>query len=270
MSDRESFPSVQQAAFLLLAGFLLQYLIGAAMYDSRASLNLSQSQADALVVLVSNGILLACVVHYRGSSHRDLLHPSTSSPLSALVLLVPPVLLLVPGIMLLDDLLISGLESLFPLSAWEEQAFAQMVSDNLGAVISTCILAPVLEEMLFRGVLLRSFLVQHTRWAAISFSALFFGAAHLNLYQFILAFALGLLLGWLFERSRSLIPCIALHAAVNTWVVTSSITAPGDQRTTAIGGPAAWFVAVVAAMLGLFILRRLLTRGTVGSSKNAA
>jgi uncharacterized protein len=270
MSDRESFPSVQQAAFLLLAGFLLQYLVGAALYDFRAPLGLSQNQADALVILVANGVVLACVVQYRGTSHRDLLHPSNSSPVSTLVLLVPPVLLLVPGVMLLNSLLISALENLFPLSAWEEQAFSKMVSENLAAVISTCILAPVLEEMLFRGVLLRSFLTQYPRWAAISFSALFFGAAHLNVYQFFLAFFLGLLLGWLFDRSRSLIPCIALHAAVNTWVVATSLSASEAEQPASVGGSATWLVSSVAALLGLLLLRRLLARKAQGSARNAA
>ena len=271
MSDRETFPSIPQAALLLLAGFMLQYVIGAGLYDVRRTLDLSTNQMNALVTLLANGILLAFVVHIRGTTYGDLIHPSRSSHWGTLVLVVPPVLLLVPAILLLDTALISFLESLFPLSLWEEQAFANMVSGNLAAVISTCVLAPLLEEMLFRGVLLRGFLAQHTRWAAISFSALFFGVAHFNIYQFALAFLLGLLLGWLFERTRSLIPCIALHAAVNTWIVASAThEETSAQSLTLTSTIATWSVATTMAIAGLLILRRLFRSRATGGTTNAA
>ncbi len=272
MSSRnESFPSVPQAAALLLVGFFLQYFIGAALYDARQTLGLSPNQLTALVMLLANGALLAFVAHFRGMTYRDLIHPSRSSMLMTLVLLAPPVILLVPAILLLDEALIAALELLFPLSLWEEQAFANMVAGNLGAVVSTCLLAPVLEEMLFRGVLLRAFLVQYPRWAAISYSALFFGAAHFNIYQFALAFFLGLLLGWLFERSRSLIPCIALHAALNSWVVASEVAgSDAGKRGLEQSTPVTWLLALLAAGVGVFLLKRLLSaRGTSGSA-NAA
>lgn len=269
-SRRDSFPSVPQAAALLLVGFLLQYVISAALYDARRSLDLSTAQLNALVMLLGNGLVLAFVAHHRGTTYRDLLHPSPASPWGTLLLLVPPVLLLVPAVVVLDEALISSLEAIFPLSRWEEQAFEGMVSGGLGAVVAACVLAPVLEEMLFRGVLLRAFLMQHPRWAAISYSALFFGVAHLNIYQFALAFLLGLLLGWLFERSRSLIPCIALHAALNGWVVASSQLDAANARGPQQMAPTAWFLAAAAAVLGALLLKRLLGRGRRPNSADVA
>ena len=38
----------------------------------------------------------------------------------------------------------------------------------------------------------------------------------MNIYQFVVALVLGVLSGWLYERSRSLIPCIALHVSYNS------------------------------------------------------
>jgi membrane protease YdiL (CAAX protease family) len=256
---RDAFPSVAQAAVLLVVGFFLQYFVTAALYDVRAWLDLSKNQIDALVMILANGAVLAFVVHHRGMTYRDLLHPSRSSALTTLVLLVPPVLLLVPAILLLDGALVAGLEQVFPLSLWEEQAFANMASGTVAATISACVLAPVLEEMLFRGVLLRAFLVAHPRWAAISYSALFFGVAHFNIYQFALAALLGLLLGWLFERSRSLIPCIALHAALNSWVVASEVQGEGAARSFERAVSVSWLFALPAAAVGALWLRRLLS-----------
>jgi membrane protease YdiL (CAAX protease family) len=259
-ADNEHFPTVSQAALLLLANFLLQYLVGALLYDLRRALGLTEAQTRPLVMVLAYGILLVSVMHYCRITYRDLFHSTKSSASATLMLLVPPVLLLVPLVLLLDHAVMAVVHLLLPLSLWEEQAFASMVAGNLPALIATCVLAPVLEEMLFRGVLLRAFLKHHPRWGAISYSALLFGAAHLNVYQFLLAFWLGLLLGWLFERSRSLLPCIALHAAVNTAVVV--LEHANDQQSESLldeVGVSTWLVALAAAGAGAVGLRRVLT-----------
>ena len=252
------FPSVSQAALLLLANFLLQSLVGALLYDLRRTMGLTEAQIQPLVMVLAYGILLVSVMHYCRMTYRDLLHSTKSSVSVTLILLVPPVLLLVPLVFLLDHVVMAVVYQLLPLSPWEEQALASMVAGNLPTVIATCVLAPVLEEMLFRGVLLRAFLKHYPRWAGISYSAFLFGAAHLNVYQFVLAFCLGLLLGWLFERSRSLLPCIALHAALNTAVV---VLAQSPQGSSLLGevGASTWLVALAAAGTGAVILPRVLT-----------
>jgi uncharacterized protein len=270
-SKSDAFPSVREAAALLLGLFLLEYLIGAALYDARHVLGITTHQQQALNMLLANGIVVVLVMQIRSMNYRDLFQPSQSSPVATLLLLVPPVLLLVPGILLVDETIDGVLQKLLPLSQWEEQAFESMVANNLAAVISTCVLAPVLEEALFRGILLRSFLAQHDRWPAIAFSALFFGAMHMNVYQFVLAFWLGLLLGWLFARSHSLIPCIALHGAVNSWVVFTEIGRKANLGQESSGhGPWVWLSALVCAAVGALVLRRLLIQKGSEPPKNAA
>ncbi|NML43531.1 CPBP family intramembrane metalloprotease [Ramlibacter sp. G-1-2-2] len=262
----EQFPSVAQAALLLLANFLLEYIIGVLFYDFRGTVGVTSAQAQALVVLLANGIVLVSVMHYRGMGYRDLVHPAKASIPVTLLLLLPPVFLLVPLVLLLDHQLMLLVQQLIPMSRWEEQAFTRMVAANLPTVVAACVLAPVLEEMLFRGVLLRAFLQKYPRWAAISYSALLFGAAHLNVYQFLFASALGLLLGWLYERSRSLLPCIALHAAVNTTIVMLEATkaSPGEE-VLSDASVALWLGAALAAIAGGLALRRLL----VGTSRRS-
>jgi hypothetical protein len=262
-SSPESFPSASQAALLLLASFLLEYLVGAGLYDARQALDLSPSQLNALVMLLANGLLLATVMHYRHMSYRDLLHPAKASATATALLVVPPVLLLVPMILLLGKVLNDLLLFLLPLSAWEEQAFTRMTAPNVASVVATCLLAPLLEEMLFRGVILRAFLHQYPRGTAIAASALYFGVAHLNVYQFALAFLLGLLLGWLFERSRSLLPCITLHACYNSWVVFDGLLAKAEAvHAAGDASPWSWLAALAAAAAGAFVLHRLLARGS--------
>ena len=80
------------------------------------------------------------------------------------------------------------------------------------------ILVPVAEEMVFRGAILRTLLKQWSPWVAIVAVALLFGLVHGNVAQFIHAFLLGLLLGWLYWRSGSIVPGIVLHWTNNTIV----------------------------------------------------
>ena len=257
--SKNAFPSVFQAALLLLAGYLFQYLVAVALYDMREVLGLTSMQVTTLAMLLSYGVIVAAVTHHLGISYRDLMQPGDSSPIATFVLLAPPTLMLLPLAIVLDIALITFLELIFPLSAWEQKAFANMMNSSLAAIIATCVLAPVFEEMLFRGILLRAFLLRYPRWLAISYSALFFGVAHLNIYQFFLAFFLGLLFGWLFERSQSLVPSMVLHAAINTTLVVLQSQDDAEAAADPLSISALGLtLAVVAATLGGLMLRRML------------
>lgn len=81
------------------------------------------------------------------------------------------------------------------------------------------LLVPIAEEMVFRCGILRKLLDifgQRWHWAAIAVSAVLFGALHGNLAQGIHAFIIGLLLGWMYYRTKSIIPTVALHWVNNT------------------------------------------------------
>lgn len=102
--ERTTFPSAPQAALLLLAGFVLQYILGAALYDFRHALGLTHEQLLALAMLLANGILITAAMHILGMSYRELAHPSKVSLWSVFIFLVPPILLLIPFVVLLDRL----------------------------------------------------------------------------------------------------------------------------------------------------------------------
>lgn len=81
------------------------------------------------------------------------------------------------------------------------------------------ILVPVAEEMVFRGAILRSLLNTFDRqwhWLPIILSALVFGVAHGNSAQFIHATLMGLLIGWMYYRTNSIVPGIVFHWVNNT------------------------------------------------------
>ncbi len=81
--------------------------------------------------------------------------------------------------------------------------------------IYTCLLAPITEELFFRGMLLRVFSRANQRFAVFA-SAFFFGMVHGNMQQFILAFVMGIFLGHITLKHGSIIPSSGVHIFVNS------------------------------------------------------
>jgi len=258
-----AFPSAAHAALLFLALCLCEIVVGAALRDANGWLGLNVMQISVLSAVLGNGCVFAVVMHTQKLTWRELFHQSPASARVTLMLVVPPVLLLVPALLLTIVSTLNLLIRLVPLSAWEEALFNRMGDGSVAAVLAVCVMAPLLEEMLFRGIVLRGFLQRYPRWQAIFMSALLFGAAHLNIYQFVVGCVMGTVLAWLYERTRSLIPCIALHATYNcaTLLLAEWLDAASPQRLL-------WFalLALVTAACGTLVLRLMLVarpaRGT--------
>ena len=99
-----------------------------------------------------------------------------------------------------------------------QQIFTSLMKEPWGYV-AVGILAPLAEEVVFRGAILRTLLgimSKKNHWVAIIISAALFGLAHFNEAQFINALLMGLLLGWMYYRTGSLVPGILLHWVNNT------------------------------------------------------
>lgn len=126
------------------------------------------------------------------------------------------VALLSLGIILPAEWVYERLQITMPEST--EAMFEGIMREPLG-YMAIGIFAPVVEEIVFRGAILRILLGLFSRswhWVAIIFSALIFGAIHLNLAQGLHAFVIGLLLGWMYYRTSSVVPGILLHWINNT------------------------------------------------------
>lgn len=256
---RERFPSAVEAIFIVLTLFGVEFMLGAAFYDANKLLGLDARDLDSVVVLLGNGALFVALMHYKRMDYRNLFHPSPNSVLATLLTLSLPTLLLIPALILAISSVMAALVWILPMSRWEEAMFERMMSNGLASVAFTSVLAPFLEEMLFRGIFLRSFLQQYARWQAIGLSAVVFGLAHLNVYQFVVGLVLGVLAGWLYERTMSLWPYILLHSAYNSSLTILSYA--GDQKTGVAldhSSMMLWSVAFLCAFAGFALLHRIL------------
>ncbi|TGE37706.1 CPBP family intramembrane metalloprotease [Desulfosporosinus fructosivorans] len=76
-------------------------------------------------------------------------------------------------------------------------------------------LAPVVEEILFRGIIFGSLQAYFGKWTSAVLSAAVFSALHFQAYGFFPRFMLGMFLVYLYDKYKSLYPAIALHALNN-------------------------------------------------------
>ncbi len=112
--------------------------------------------------------------------------------------------------------IIGSCESLFPEDMEELDRVYGAASKGILGILAGVILAPITEEIIFRGVVLRSMLKMRWHpWVAIPISALLFSIMHGTTYQTIDIFPFGIIVGWLYWRTKSLLPGIVIHIANN-------------------------------------------------------
>ena len=114
-------------------------------------------------------------------------------------------------------LLVSFVLSLLP-EAWLEsyaEASAALAQTGLITVIATVVIAPIVEEVIFRGLMLSRLRRAMPGWLAVVISALVFGICHGQIIWMVYAFVLGLIFGFLDLGARSIWPSLAAHLLFN-------------------------------------------------------
>ena len=92
----------------------------------------------------------------------------------------------------------------------------EMASDQgLWMFIALVIAAPVLEELIFRGIMLDGLLRIYSPTKAVIVSSLLFGLIHLNPAQFVGGALVGCFMGWVYVHTRSVMATILIHASFN-------------------------------------------------------
>ena len=132
---------------------------------------------------------------------------------------------------------VAALGSLVP-SIWLQEQMPELpdtVSETMmqmmhvpGCFFVIAVLAPVCEEVVFRGAVLRA-LLRYRPWVAIVLSSLCFALVHGNPAQMPHAFLMGLLLGWLFVRTHSVLPGIVLHVVNNAAAYLMAVAYPSTD-----------------------------------------
>ncbi len=144
----------------------------------------------------------------------------------------------------LMELILPHFEEL--MEQYSEMMESLFMGNPVLLIISIVIFAPIAEELIFRGVILQKALKFSPFIVANILQALLFGIFHMNLVQGIYAFALGLVMGYVSYRFRTLWASIVLHAIYNgSSFVLFAPTSPGQMVACVIVGGVLGTVALI-------------------------
>ena len=128
----------------------------------------------------------------------------------------------------------------------EELERRQRLLSGIAGILNACIFAPIGEEICFRGIILGGLLKTRCRpWIAILVSAIIFASFHGFGANFVTAMLFGILAGWLYWRTGSIIPGIIIHVTNNSL---TAIDLSGQPHAIL------WLVFVVSLLLLVYCL----------------
>lgn len=136
------------------------------------------------------------------------------------------IILLVPGTQFMSSILTGMISMAFP--SWLEDYTELIENAGLSGEVSLLMmlysvcLAPISEELIFRGVTYRIARRAFPFWFANIVQALLFGIFHMNPLQGCYTFILGLFMGYICEKGGTLYHAIFFHFLFNLWGTTAS------------------------------------------------
>lgn len=220
MRDKEPVPSFAEAGFCFVLVMLLyfaafrpfQSFVGPSGEPGFALRNMQALMIQQLVVIATPAMLMAIML--------------TSNPLRTLRFRWPKWQYLVVSLVLAVCLRPIALETMSWLGEWffkplPERIQVQMQAMSSGNVplwvvlLAIAVLPGICEEIAFRGFILSGFDQSQRTWLAIVLSSVAFGIIHLVPQQVFHACVVGLVIGAIAIRSRSLVPCILFHVVSN-------------------------------------------------------
>ncbi|MBC7555950.1 MAG: CPBP family intramembrane metalloprotease [Chryseobacterium sp.] len=160
------------------------------------------------------------------------------------------------GMMLISEFLTNLIPTTGPLFGWLYLQFTEQMNsisiDHAAMVIMVAVFAPLLEEILFRGIILKAMLNKGINpKKAIFFSALIFGAVHGYPWQFLGAFLLGLVLGLVYWKTKSLLMSILLHSFNNFIAAMLIIFTKNESFKLVLNWPEIYFLIAGLVLFGI-------------------
>lgn len=140
----------------------------------------------------------------------------------------------------------------------EEQLTA--LSHNVVGALTISVFAPLLEEVLFRGAIQGYMMRKFKPWTAIICSALVFGLIHMNPVQIVYATLLGIIFGWIYYRTGSLLPVILGHILNNSFATIVTLSGVEEESITSADTTEKFImglVFIVATFAALKLVRML-------------
>jgi sodium transport system permease protein len=212
LRDRQSTPNAAMAACCGVLILLIRFFMGFALPQPDSFRGFATlAVVTQLVVILTPALLMTVML--------------TRSPRQTLLLTAPPWACLPAAVLLAvclhpaANLLQQWVVRLYPVSDSLAEALEGMLSQphSIWQLLLVMAVVPAIcEEMAFRGFILSGFRHLGSKWRAIALASLCFALAHAILQQSMVAFLVGLVIGYLAVQSGSILPCMLFHMVHNS------------------------------------------------------
>ena len=257
-----AYPNLRQTIWLLFLFVVIQVgLVVAVLVVDRWKF-----EDDFLlgILMLANFVILLVYVYRRTDLDWRHIRPLFNTRFDWRIW--PCVAISVVGLGMLDTELMKVAIRIAPVPEWMQEIYRSEIlrkTSFLSAVFGAAVIAPLGEELLFRGIILSGLLAHHSRVCAVLLSAVFFGMLHLDPWTFAPIFISGMVWAWWVIRTGSLLPALFGHALNNLIAVTilhsniSGFDMSGDLNDATFN-PWWWTVTGLAlAALGLWWFSRV-------------
>lgn len=241
--------------FSIILGGLLGLIIGIipSSIDTEAVMSIGVMLISPIVYI----ILFKMILNRMEISRSELFNKNCLTPkifLSFIVMML--------GFYVLNFQIAIFVNKLLPMPQFLRDIFNNLSNDEyvFTSYMTLLVIPVVFEEMLFRGFILKGLIRNYSAKTTIIFSALLFGLIHLNPWQFVSAFLLGLIFAWMALKTKSIIYPMMGHFINNliSLLFDKVIKLPFIQVFEAENGiisPVLILIATVLFLTGLYSIK---------------
>ncbi|MEL7586275.1 MAG: type II CAAX endopeptidase family protein [Prolixibacteraceae bacterium] len=216
------YPTILGAAHLVILYLFIQTVVDfpLALWDYYEGTEYLSNPVKNIFLQLGSILFILYYGYRRSNAKLSELFPVKSfNPL----IFIPVILFLAGAHIFLEEINLA-VDRVIPAPPWFIELFNRIFENDFGiygTILKVAIIAPLVEESIFRGIIMYGFMRNYPKAVAVLVSALLFALFHLNPWQFPATFLLGILLGWLMVVTRNIFACIAGHAINNLMVLLS-------------------------------------------------
>jgi membrane protease YdiL (CAAX protease family) len=215
-TNQKYYPTILKAVHLVVLYMFIQSIIDfpLALYDYYNGTDYLYNPLKKVVLGIGSLAFIFIYAYKKAKAPVKELFPLKSFNIFLLI----PIFLFIWGAQNLISVVNVGIDMVLPPPPWFWELFNKVFESDFGiygAFLKVVIIAPIVEELIFRGIIMYGLMRNYSASTAIFTSALMFALFHLNPWQFPATFVLGALLGFLMVRKRNILLCILGHAINN-------------------------------------------------------
>ncbi|MDR1985060.1 MAG: CPBP family intramembrane metalloprotease [Prevotellaceae bacterium] len=203
------YPNLKQSWILILC-FLPVLVISAILGEILKVIKIDDNIINLIQYTVALSILMLIAFTCKNNiGDKPFVHCKSKVSVWVYVFVVPAIIGLGGLIDAIGTIILPEMPQYF------KEELREAMNSSLPTILTAVVAAPVLEEIICRGIICEGLIKNISPRAGILWSALIFAVIHMNLWQGLSAFVIGCFLGWIYWKTRSIIPCIFIHFVNN-------------------------------------------------------